>query len=320
LRDLPTPQPGPGQVLVALKAASLNYRDLLMISGNYNKNMPLPLIPLSDGAGEIVEVGEGVTYRKVGDRVAGAFFQSWVEGAYDREKSRRSLGGPLPGMLASHVLLDEAGAVPIPVGLSFLEASTLPCAGVTAWNALFSGKPIGPGDTVLAQGTGGVSMFALQLARAAGASVIATSSSDAKLGRAKDLGATETVNYRQIPEWGAEVRRLTSGAGVDCVIEVGGGGTMRQSLDAVRYGGRIAVIGVLAGAVGEIPTTMILHKAIEIRGIYVGSVEMFRGMNRAIEANGIHPVVDAVFEFEQARGAINLMQAAGHFGKIAIAI
>jgi NADPH:quinone reductase-like Zn-dependent oxidoreductase len=236
-RELATPEPGFGQVLVEVKATSLNYRDLLMVKGHYDKNMPLPLIPLSDGAGVVSEIGPGVTHVKVGDRVAGSFFQSWIEGPYNRSKSRLSLGGPRPGMLSTHVVLDELGAVPIPAGLSFEEAATLPCAGVTAWNALFSFDPIKPGDTVLVQGTGGVSMFALQFAVAAGARVIATSSSHEKLERAVALGAFATVNYRSTPNWGSEVRNLSDG-GVDCVVEVGGAGTLKQSMDAVRYGGR----------------------------------------------------------------------------------
>ena len=217
LRDLPDPEPGYGQVQVEVRAVSLNYRDLLMIKGHYDSRMPLPLIPLSDGAGVVEKLGPGVSSVKVGDRVAGAFFQSWIEGPYDREKSRHSLGGPRAGLLASHVILDEAGTVPLPANLSFEEGATLPCVGVTAWNALFAEKPIKPGDTILVQGTGGVSIFALQLARAAGARVIATSSSNEKLERVKALGAFATVNYKEIPQWGAEVRRLSDG-GVDCVI------------------------------------------------------------------------------------------------------
>ena len=319
MRDIPTPVPGLGQVLVALKAASLNYRDLLMIKGIYDKRMPLPLIPLSDGAGEVVAIGSGVTKLNVGDRVAGAFFQSWIAGPITREKSRHSLGGPRQGMLATHVLLDEAGAVPIPSHLSYAEAATLPCAGVTAWNALFADDPIKPGDSVLVQGTGGVSMSALQFARAAGANVVVTSSSNEKLERAKALGATATINYNEIPNWGAEVRRLTNG-GVDCVVEVGGAGTLKQSLDAVAYGGRIQVIGVLSGAVGEIPTTSILHKAVHLRGIYVGSVEMFNSMNRAIEAKKLVPMIGSTFPFGNALEALKLMESAGHFGKIVITI
>ena len=315
--NVPDLEPSRGQVLVAVKAAALNFRDLLMVKGYYDKNMPFPLIPLSDGAGEVIAVGEDVAKVKVGDRVAGAFFQSWVEGDYSREKSRNSLGGPHPGMLAERIVLDETGVVPIPECLSYEEGATLPCAGVTAWNALFEGQPLRPGDSVLVQGTGGVSMFALQLAHAAGARVVVTSSSDDKLERAKALGAFAGINYNTTPNWGAEVRKLTDG-GVDCVIEVGGAGTLKQSLDAVRFGGRVEVIGVLSGTVGEVPTTTILHKAIHIRGIYVGSVQMFRSMNRAIEASKIHPIIGDTFAFDEAPQALKHMESAGHFGKIVI--
>lgn len=317
LRDIPEPELGYGQVLVEVKAASLNYRDLLMVKGYYDKNMPLPLIPLSDGAGVVAKLGPGVSRLKVGDRVAGAFFQSWEEGPYTWEKSRLALGGPRQGALAEYIVLDEAGAIPLPSSLSFAEGATLACAGVTAWNALFTVQPIQSGDSVLVQGTGGVSMFALQFALAAGARVVVTSSSDDKLERAKALGAFAGINYKSIPAWGAEVRKLTDG-GVDRVIEVGGAGTLKQSLDAVRFGGSVEMIGVLDGVVAEIPTTTILHKAIQIRGIYVGSVEMFKAMNRAIEANQIKPIIGQTFAFEQARDALALLESAGHFGKIVI--
>ena len=319
LRDIPEPELGYGQVLVEVKAASLNYRDLLMVKGYYDKNMPLPLTPLSDGAGLVAKLGPGVSRLKVGDRVAGAFFQSWVEGPYTREKSREALGGPRQGALAEYIVLDESGAVPLPPSLSFAEGATLACAGVTAWNALFSVQPIQPGDSVLVQGTGGVSMFALQFALAAGARVVVTSSSDEKLERAKALGAIAGINYRATPEWGAAVRNLTDG-GVDRVIEVGGAGTLKQSLDAVRFGGSVEMIGVLDGVVAEIPTTTILHKAIRIRGIYVGSVEMFNAMNRAIEVNHIKPIIGKRFEFEESSEAFLLLESASHFGKIVITL
>lgn len=315
--DVPAPAPGHNQVLVSVKAAALNYRDLLMVKGFYDPKMRLPLIPLSDGAGVVEAVGTAVRRLDVGDRVAGAFFQTWIDGPFSREKSRESLGNPRPGMLAQQVVLEEAAAVPIPSGLSYEEAATLPCAGVTAWNALFGDVPVQPGETVLVQGTGGVSMFALQFAKAAGARVLVTSSSDEKLERARGLGAWETINYKAIPQWGAEARKLTGG-GVDRVIEVGGAGTINQSLDAVRYGGRIEVIGVLSGVKAEIATTSILHKAIHIRGIYVGSVSMFRDMNRAIEANGISPIIGEAFEFDQAPEALRKLESASHFGKIVV--
>lgn len=319
LRDIPEPELGYGQVLVEVKATSLNYRDLLMVKGYYDKNMPLPLTPLSDGAGVVRKLGPGVTHLKVGDRVAGAFFQSWVDGPYSREKSRLALGGPRQGNLAEAIVLDEAATVLLPPSLTFEEGATLACAGVTAWNALFEEQPIKPGDSVLVQGTGGVSMFALQFAVAAGARVVVTSSSDEKLERAKSLGAFAGINYRTNSDWGATARKLTDG-GVDCVIEVGGSGTLKQSLDAVCYGGRVSMIGVLTGVVGEIPTTTILHKAIHLRGIYVGSAEMFRTMNKAIEVNRIKPVIGESFEFEDAVKALSTMESASHFGKIVIKV
>ncbi len=319
MAEVPAPEPGYGEVLVDLKAASLNYRDLLMVEGLYDGRMPLPLIPLSDGAGVVSKLGEGVAGLKVGDRVAGAFFQSWICGRYSHEKARGALGGPLPGTLAEQMVLRAEAAVPIPEHLTFEEAATLPCAGVTAWNALFAKDPLQPGESVLVQGTGGVSIFALQFAVAAGASVVVTSSSDEKLARAISLGAASGVNYRLHPHWGKDVRNLTGG-GVDRVIEVGGAETLAQSLDAVRFGGRVEVIGVLSGVKAEVPTTMILHKAIEMRGIYVGSVEMFAAMNRAISTNNIQPVIGEVFGFEEAPKALRLLESATHFGKIVIRV
>lgn len=319
VRDVPTPEPGPGQVLVAVKAASLNYRDLLMVKGQYDSRMPLPLIPLSDGAGQVVGVGPGVETPKLGDRVAGAFFQSWLDGEYSRDKTQIALGGPRPGALASHILLEAMAAIPFPASLSYEEAATLPCAGVTAWNALFGERVLRPGETVLVLGTGGVSMFALQFAKAAGARVIVTSGSDEKLKRALLLGADATVNYKSEPDWGAVVRKLTGG-GVDCIVEVGGARTLKQALDAIRCSGRIEVIGVLSGVSAEIAVTSILHKGAHLRGIYVGSAAMFRQMNRAIEVNGIHPVIDDTFEFDRAPEALRLLESAGHFGKIVIRV
>ncbi len=312
-------EPGPGQIGVAIKAVSLNYRDLLMVTGLYDKNLAMPMTPCSDGAGEVIAVGPGVTQHKIGDRVVGGFMQGWVSGPYDREKSKTALGGALPGTLATQVIWEANASVPIPEYMTFEEAATLPCAAVTAWNALFEDRPIRPGETVLVQGTGGVSIFALQLAHAAGAKVIVTSSSDEKLARAKALGAWETINYRSVPQWGADARRMTGG-GVDCVVEVGGAGTLKQSLDAVRFEGRINLIGVLSGAVGEIPTTMILHKAAHLRGIYVGSVEMLRSLVMALETNSIRPQIGSKFDFEHVHEAMQLMESAGHFGKIVISV
>jgi len=319
MSDRPAPAPGSGKVLVKVKACSLNYRDLMTVKGLYNPRQPLPLIPLSDGAGEVEAVGEGVSRVKPGDRVAGIFAQKWLAGPPSLALRRSTLGGPLDGMLAEYVLLDEDGLVHVPDHLSFEEAATLPCAGVTAWNALMEGgNPVKPGDTVLLLGTGGVSIFALQFARMAGARVIITSSSDEKLARAAKLGASECINYKTTPDWEKRVLELTDGEGVDHVVEVGGAGTFGRSLKAARVGGSIAMIGVLSGASSEVPVTLILMKSVHVRGIFVGSREMFETMNRAVRLHGTKPVVDEVFPFESAPDAFNLMQAGGHFGKIAV--
>lgn len=318
---LPDPEVGPGQILIRLHAASLNYRDWMMVSGQYNPKQPLPLVPLSDGAGEVAAVGEGVTRVKVGDRVAGTFTQAWVDGVYKPEYWRTStLGGPLPGMLAEYALLSEQGVVVLPEYLSYEEGATLPCAAVTAWHGLFVAGNLQPGQTVLVQGTGGVSLFALQLARMAGAQVFVTSSSDAKLERAKALGAAGTINYNTTPEWGDAVKALTNGVGVDHIIEVGGAGTLPQSFRAVRDGGHIAVIGVLAAGAGDINPIPILLKALRLAGILVGSRQMFEDMNRALSGSGLKPVIDRVFAFEEAGQALVYLKSGSHFGKIVIRI
>ncbi len=311
------PSPGPGEVLVRIEAASLNYRDLMVVKGQYNPKMPLPRIPLSDAAGEVVEVGPGVGRVKVGQRVAGIFMQRWIAGDIDDDKAKSALGGAIDGLLAEYAVLHQDGVVPVPEHLSFEEAATLPCAAVTAWHALVTEGQVKPGDSVLVQGTGGVSLFALQFARLAGARVIITSSSDEKLERARKLGASECINYKTTPEWGDRVRALTGGRGVDCVVEVGGAGTLGQSLRAVRTGGRIALIGVLAG-VGHANTLPILMKNVRVQGIFVGSREMFEAMNRAIAQHQLRPVVDRVFPFEAVVEALRYMESAAHFGKICI--
>ena len=318
---LPDPQTGPGQVLIRLHAASLNYRDWMMMSGQYNPNQPLPLVPLSDGAGEIIAVGEGVMRVKVGDRVAGIFTQAWLDGAYKPEYWRTStLGGPLPGMLAEYALLSEQGVVKLPNYLSYEEGATLPCAAVTAWNGLFVAGNLTPGQTVLVQGTGGVSLFALQMAKMAGADVFVTSGSDAKLERAKALGAAGTVNYKTTPEWGDAIKALTGGAGVDHIVEVGGAGTLPQSFKAARDGGHIAVIGVLAAGGGDINPIPILLKALRLTGILVGSRKMFEDMNRALTTSGLKPIIDQVFAFDEAPQALAYLKSGSHFGKIVIRI
>lgn len=318
LVELPERKPGPGQVLVRLRAASLNYRDLLTVKGLYNPKMPLPRIPLSDGAGEVMATGAGVTRVKTGDRVAGIFMQTWLGGRPTVAVTESALGGAIDGLLTEQAVLHENGVVHIPAHLSYEEAATLPCAAVTAWNALFGEGRLQPGDTVLVQGTGGVSIFALQFARMAGARVIATSSSDEKLARARALGASEGINYRTTPDWEKKVWQLTGGEGVDHVIEVGGAGTLTKSLQSVRMGGTISMIGVLAGGSAEVRTVLMLHKYARVQGIYVGSREMFESMNRAISFASLRPVIDRVFPFAEARAALRHMESAAHFGKIVL--
>jgi len=318
LDTVPTPEPGAGQVLVRVRAASLNYRDLLVAKGLYNPKLPLPIVPLSDAAGDVVAVGTGVEYVKPGDRVAGIFMQGWLAGALTDAAAKTALGGAIPGVLAESVVLQEDGVVAIPPHLSYEEAATLPCAAVTAWHALFEeGRP-SAGDTVLVQGTGGVSLFALQFARMAGARVIATSSSDEKLARVKELGASDVINYKTTPDWDRAARELTRGMGVDHVIEVGGAGTLSKSLRAVRSSGRISLIGVLSGGAGEIGLFPALMKNVRIQGIYVGSRAMFEAMNRAIAFHQLRPVIDRVFSFEEAPAALRHLESGAHFGKIVI--
>jgi len=324
--ELPEPPLTPGTVLIKVHAVSLNYRDLMMVKGLYNPKMSLPRIPCSDGAGEVVSIGEGVSRVKVGDRVCGIFMQRWLDGHLTAEKSKQALGGDVDGMATEYALLHEDGIVRFPEHLSFEEASTLPCAGVTAWNALqHAGDPASPaksGETVLIQGTGGVSIFALQFAKALGLKVIGTSSSDEKLARARTLGLDETFNYKENPVWAKWATETTAGNGPDRIIEVGGANTFGQSLRAIRTGGVIAQIGVLSGGTTSDPLTLgpILHKQIRIQGIYVGSRSMFEQMNEAIAKAKLHPVVDRVFPRDQVSEAFHHMESASHFGKIVIRI
>ncbi len=320
LAERPAREPGRGEVRVALSAVSLNYRDWLMVEGRYNPRQPLPFIPCSDGAGEVVAVGPGVTRFAIGDRVTPTFAPPWVAGEPTRERVRATLGGPLDGTLAEEIVISEEGCVAIPENLSYEEASTLPCAAVTAWNALFTEGGVEPGHIVLVQGTGGVSIFALQLARLAGALVIVTSGSDEKLARARELGAWETINYRSTPKWGAVAKELTGGRGVDVVLEVGGAGTLAQSLAAIRFGGTIALIGVLAGGAAELSIVPIFMQRVRVQGILAGDRESFEAMNRAIAAHDLRPVVDRVFPWTEARAALEHMAAGRHFGKIVLAI
>ena len=316
--ERPDPQPGPHQVLIRIRATSLNYRDHLVITGRYFTPVERNTIPLSDGAGEVVSIGPGVTRFKTGDRVAGAFFQVWKDGP--RSGLSPALGVPLDGTLAEYIVLHEDGVVGIPKHLSFEEAATLPCAGVTAWNALMvAGRPVRPGDTVLCLGTGGVSMLGAQFAKAAGARVIVTSSSDEKLERAMSLGASHGINYQRQPEWEKDVERITGGRGADHIIEIGGAGTLAQSYRAVAFSGKVALIGFLAGPGGDPNPMPLMMKGASLYGIGVGSTKMFEDMNRAIEVNGIKPVVDKVFPFAEAADAFRRLASRGFVGKIVIA-
>jgi NADPH:quinone reductase-like Zn-dependent oxidoreductase len=319
ISERPTPKPGHGQVLVRVHSTSLNFRDLATAKGALGRALKLPLIPLSDGAGEVVEIGPAVTRWKQGDRVAASFFQSWIDGPQAAGHVRSALGGALDGMLAEYVALDQQGLVAIPDYMSYDDAASLPCAAVTSWNALMVENLVKSGDSVLVMGTGGVSIFALQFARMHGARVIATSSSDAKLARLREMGATDAINYRATPEWDRRVLELTGGEGVDHVIEVGGPGTLERSLNAVRVGGCVSLIGILGGA-GKINPMPVLFKGARLQGIYVGSRAMFEEMNRAMTVNGVKPVIDRTFPFEQARAAYHHLESGAHFGKVCISV
>lgn len=312
------PQPKANEVVVKFHAVSLNYRDLMFVKGVYNPKARLPAVPLSDGSGEVVAVGTGVTKWNVGDRVCPIFTQAWLDGSLSMEKRRTTLGaGDMDGVLREYGTFDENSLIEVPGHLSFEEAATLPCAAVTAWNALVVSGNLKAGDTVLTLGTGGVSIFALQFAKMHGARVIVTSSRDQKLSRAKDLGANEIINYKEVPDWDKEVLRLTNRGGVDHVVEVGGAGTLSKSLNSVRIGGHVAVIGVLAGA-GEFDPRAVLMKAVRMQGILVGSRRMFEEMNNAIEANRLKPVIDKTFAFKEAPEALRYMERGLHFGKIVV--
>jgi NADPH:quinone reductase-like Zn-dependent oxidoreductase len=313
------PEPGPGETLIRVHAVSLNYRDLAIAHGRYARGLKLPLIPMSDGAGDVVETGAGVTRVKRGDRVAGIFMPNWLGGEVSAYNARTALGGSVDGMLAEYVVLHQDSVVHIPPHLTYEEAAALPCAGVTAWNALTSWI-LKPGLSVLAQGTGGVSIFALQFAKLAGSRVIITSSSDQKLRRAAELGASDLINYLATPDWDQKVIEVTNGIGVDHVVEVGGPGTLARSLNAVRVGGRISMIGLLTGPEATVNPMPILGKQIQVQGIFVGSREMFESMNRAISMHQLRPVIDRVFPFDEAREALRYLESGAHFGKVVIRV
>jgi NADPH:quinone reductase-like Zn-dependent oxidoreductase len=316
--DRPAPEVGPHDVRVRVRAVSLNYRDIVIARNASRRSKRI--VPASDGAGEVAAVGSKVTRVAVGDRVAAAFFPTWTDGELSEEIHAHALGGSIDGMLAEEVVLDERSWVKVPAHLNDVQAATLPCAAVTAYHALFEAARLRPGDTVLVQGSGGVSVFALQLARAAGATVFATSSSPQKRERYEALGAAATFDYRAIPEWGEAVRDATGGRGVDVVVDVGGPGTFDQSVSALRFGGTMSILGVLTGLAGPINTHAIFHKAIHVHGVYVGSVRMFEALNRAMTATRIEPILDRVFTFDEARAAYEHLASASHFGKVAIRV
>jgi NADPH:quinone reductase-like Zn-dependent oxidoreductase len=316
----PSPRPGPGQVLVRMRAASLNYRDLLIAVGRGRTPVKRPLVPLSDGAGEVVAVGPGVRTLAPGDRVASSFFQRWLDGPYDPQMGYSALGGAIDGVLAEEVVLEEGGAVKMPPALSFEEAATLPCAGVTAWIGLLVNGGLRAGETVLAMGTGGVSIFALQLAKMRGARVILTSSRDEKLARGRALGADETVNYRTTPAWDARARELTAGKGVDHILEVGGAATLPLSLRALRDGGHLSIIGLLSGDRADPEVAARNDRSIRVDSIYVGSARHLAELAAALARDGVRPVVDRVFPFDEAGAAYRALEQGGHFGKIVVRI
>ncbi|MBD2213683.1 NAD(P)-dependent alcohol dehydrogenase [Nostoc linckia FACHB-104] len=318
LTDRPEPQPGAGQVLIKIKATALNYRDLLVAEGAYGAGVKYPLVPMSDGAGEVLAIGEGVTRVKVGDRVAGIFFQDWISGALTKEKMKSDLGGGIDGMLSEYVVLHQDGLVILSNHISYIQGATLPCAAVTAWHALVTKGNITEGNTILLLGTGGVSLFALQFAKIFGAKVILSSSSDHKLAQALVLGADQTINYKTTPDWEKQVYAMTDRIGVDHVVEVGGAGTLPKSLQAVRVGGRVSLIGVLSGRGNEIDPMPILFKSITLQGIYVGSRKMFEAMNQVIQNSQLQPVIDRVYPFTQAQEAYHYLKSASHFGKVVI--
>jgi NADPH:quinone reductase-like Zn-dependent oxidoreductase len=317
----PDPKPGAHEILVRVRAASLNYRDLMIAAGHYMGGIATQnTVALSDGAGEVVEVGNAVTRFKVGDRVMGTFFRDWVDGKVPTGP-RAALGAqPTDGVLSEWTTFDERDAVSMPGHLSFEAAATLPCAAVTAWHALMSVGQLEAGQTVLALGTGGVSIFALQIARMVGARVIITSSSDAKLERARSMGASDTINYRATPDWEQEVLKRTGGRGADLVVEVGGAGTLGKSMQAVAPGGKVTLIGVLTGRAGDANPYAIMAKYASLHGIFVGNRTMFEALNRALQVNAIQPVVDKVFDFNDTPEALRHMQRGDHFGKVVITL
>ena len=314
-----TPEPGPGEVRIKMLAASLNYRDLLMVNGAYNPRQPLPLIPCSDGVGVVESVGKGVDRVAPGDRVMPCFAPRWIAGAPTRDRLHHTLGGPVDGTLAEYMVLSQEEVVHAPEYLTDAECSTLPCAALTAWSALVTQYGLSAGEWVLTQGTGGVSLFALQLAKAHGATVVITSSSDEKLEQARALGADHTINYREDPTWGKTARGMSPDKrGIDHIVEVGGGDTLEQSLRAVKFGGHISMIGVLSGVMTDLNLIPILMQNLRIQGVIVGHRDGFEAMNAAMTAHHIRPVISHTFGLDEVHEAFDVMAQGGHFGKIVI--
>jgi len=319
LATRPDPRPGPGQVLLKMKAASLNYRDLFVLERGYGAHTgTLPLIPLSDGAGEVIEAGAGVTRVKVGERVCPCFNQGWIAGSPDLERMTAIVGGPIDGTMADYMVLPEGGVVKAPAHLSDEQAAALPCAALTAWSALVTYDDLAPGSKVLVQGTGGVALFALQFAKLLGAHVTVISSSDEKIAKAKALGADAAINYKAVPDWAKATREITAGRGYDHIVELGGEKTLPQSLLCIRPGGTVSMIGVLSGGTLSAQLGRVVTRQVRLQGITVGHRDGFEAMLRAIEQHGLRPVIDRVFEFEELKQALAYLQSGLHFGKICI--
>ena len=319
LATRPDPKPGPGQVLLRMKASSLNYRDLVVPLRGYGSHTGnLPLIPISDGVGEVVEVGTGVTRAKAGDRVCPHFAQAWITGEATPERLSRSLGGPVDGTMAEYMVLPEEGVVQAPAHLSDEQAAALPCAALTAWSAVVTHDRLGPGSRVLVQGTGGVALFALQFAKLMGAHVTVISSSDEKIARAKALGADAAINYVKTPEWYKATRDITAGRGYDHIVELGGEKTLQQSLRCIRPAGTLSMIGVLSGGTLSAPLGLVVTRQVRLQGITVGNRDGFEAMNRAISQHKLQPVIDKVFAFEQLKEAMAHLKSGAHFGKICL--
>lgn len=319
-KTVPVVLPSRGQVLVKMKAVSLNYRDILMIKGLYAPDAPRPRVIGSDGAGDVIAVGEGVTDFAVGDRVVGAFFQDWLDGRFRLDYINSAPGGAIEGVLTTARVFNQTGLVRIPERLTYEEAATLPCAGVTAWQGLVSAGRMKSGDTVLVLGTGGVATFGLQFAKMHGARVIVTSSSDEKLSRAKALGADFTINYNKKTEWSKEVLDLTNGQGVDIVLETVGSSTLPQSIESVRSNGHISLLGFLSLVAEQLNIAPVVVRNIRIEGINVGSVAMLKEVCQAYAVNAMKPVIDRVFSFQESREAFKYMETSRHTGKIVVSI